>query len=88
MQTHVWGQAGGCLRTDWRRQRVGVGGKYLGMMDKFVLLTMQVGSECIHTSRCIQLHALQFIVNHTSIEMLRKKVTQCGRWGRMFNQEG
>ena len=67
---------------------MGVGGKYLGMMDKFVLLTVQVGSECIHTSRCIQLHPLQFIVNHTSIEMLRKKVTQRGRWGRMFNQEG
>lgn len=58
---------------------MGVGGKYLGMMDKFVLLTVQVGSECIHTSGCIQLHALQFIISHTSIEMLRKKVTQCGR---------
>lgn len=82
MQTHVWGQAGGCLRTDWRRQRVGVGGKYLGMVDKFVLLTVQVGSECIHTSRCIQVY--QSYLNKD----VQEKVTQCGRWGRMFNQEG
>ena len=65
-----------------RRPECGVGAKYLGVMGKSVLLTVRVSSECIHTSRCIQLYALQFSTcqSYLDKDARGKEVTQCGRW--------
>ena len=52
-------------------------------------LDLGVGSECIHTSRCIQLCALQCSTCQSYLSKdAQEKSAQSGRWGGKFNQEG